>query len=134
MADFIQAIKWLKDGKKVKKNGMSKNVYLFMKDDAIKHRGFFEEESNADNFSFYDDLIEGNDWEIYEEIKTLSDTIQPYNFIDYSEPNVVTVPELKNSIQQLIKDYRTNTNGDFIKALRDIFGEKLLRDNQKWKN
>jgi hypothetical protein len=67
MADFLQAVKWMREGKQVRKGSMIKDVYLFIKGDRIYHRGATDFNENCKEMIPYASFIENENWEIYEE-------------------------------------------------------------------
>ena len=78
MSDFNQAIVWLKEGKKVRRNYWSNknyNVFMFGKYIYSKH----DKESPKEHFPFTLEDIEAEDWEIYCEEHKFFDKNINYN-------------------------------------------------------
>jgi len=65
MANFEQAIKWLRAGKKVKTKTMLENTYLFIRDNLVLHRGACEEEDDACTLRLFVDWLKNKSWEIF---------------------------------------------------------------------
>jgi len=95
MANFMQAIKWMKEGKKVRREPQWHDVYYALKDDneIIKQ-------------NFHDDIlldlrdIEATDWEIYEEEWNLADE----KYIESNDRKFKTIEDIKTFIQKVKED------------------------------
>ncbi len=75
MADFVQAIKWMKEGKKVTRPAYLKGVYFELHDEFSIHKIDGKYRKDYTNELFIKDF-ESINWKIYEEESNLSDQIQ----------------------------------------------------------
>jgi len=66
MADFNQAIEWLKEGKKVKRKCWGDNSYIVENLSSISASFKFE---NGEDLWLSREMFESTDWEIFEEDK-----------------------------------------------------------------
>ncbi|MCK5625037.1 hypothetical protein KAI04_04295 [Candidatus Pacearchaeota archaeon] len=112
MADFQQAIKWIKEGKKVRR----KNGGWFLK--SQKMLNLYKTETGElcvhQEFSIPD--FEATDWEIYEEIEKLSDR----------ECNILTnICDLDDLIPTDIKDIKINLPKESMQFRKGFFKDDV---------
>ena len=155
MSDFQQAIKWLKEGKKIKRK-LWQGSHLFLDitdgDGNFKIRGDMHTTSE-NGLNYYS--IEATDWEIYEEKESLSDKMFDTEGLlgrkifvrDVKEKVQNAQKRLKKEINKIIKDIKdvkekkvdcyvsleTYTNNviislpyEFDKVFKEEFGDKLI--------
>jgi len=131
MADFKQAIKWLREGKKVRRGGWYKEL-VAVNADCI--RLTFEDRKSNLGLGCAD--CEATDWEIYEEEKkeSLSDKIM--NSFGYPEGTIKTqdVKEKIQNAQRRLKEdllingtYHRVINEKVDKVFQEEFGDKLIK-------
>lgn len=97
MADFNQAIKWMKEGKKVKRKIWGNKYFICLSDDFFKQFLF---EKRIASFSLID--LESVDWEICEEEFSLSEQIEYYTKTTKVLQNhdVILVEDVKEFIRR----------------------------------
>ncbi len=116
MADFKQAVEWMKEGKKVQTISLD-FIYYYIYNNEIY---CWDIESNMKHHSQELRLefeIEATDWEIYKHTDTLSDKIivglgqngDPRTFV-----NGLYAEDVKSFIKQLKEKLRQDTNQDGI--------------------
>ena len=126
MAYFRQAIKWMEQGKKIKREKWDDLTWLYLDttggQDNHKIKG---DSPGTMEFLGYHSFI-ADDWEIREEPKeTLSDNIMNTEERGYDVPNCIPVGDVKEFIQQLkqrVKDKQIET---FIEDIDELVGDKL---------
>ncbi|MFW9872037.1 MAG: hypothetical protein ACFFG0_02970 [Candidatus Thorarchaeota archaeon] len=148
MADFKQACKWMKEGKKVRRklwNGENENYFLDNKNDVISSTNCYE--------PFRIDDFEADDWEkveIKEPTESLSDKIQSHlkttNCIGIEQThNFIYIDDVKYVVRKIlnlnefgIKNKIRAINGketngewfvsveDFKNKIKELVGDKLL--------
>lgn len=104
MADFIQAVKWMKEGKKVRTKIMVKNVYVYISCNRLFHKGCNSDSPLDSVWAF-----EATDWEIYKEKDDwkLSDEVDKECAVCGKEGNpcgVIFVSSVKTFIQKVKED------------------------------
>lgn len=106
MADFMQAVKWMKEGKKVIRKGMKINnelVILTAKKFSDRISISYIDENGTGTewaYTFKIDDYEATDWEIYEEdIRTLADKV-----FDRNGQRVYKERDVKTFIQKVKDD------------------------------
>jgi len=72
MMDIYWAIEELIKGKKVKTDAMHKNVYFFMNDGMLLHRGEYQSEETATYANLSDGFFSDTTWHLHEEHFNLS--------------------------------------------------------------
>ncbi len=100
MADFIQAIKWIKEGKKVRRENWGNQSYHYKLNNEYV-LPMSKDKPKPDNLI----EIEGNDWQIVEEEKTLSDKtkIIVNDFSAYYEEDVKKfIKDIKEDIEDFV--------------------------------
>ncbi len=106
MANFMQAIEWMKEGKKVKrKNWKQEGVVLLFdtKDGIVYQKIDFNHQGPRAHYNFDD--IEATDWEIYEEVEK-SMTPGQRMFFDRGVNHGIEIskPDLKEEKKNLSKE------------------------------
>lgn len=138
MADFQQAIKWLKEGKKVRRKYWNKDYAVYLSEGGI----WYKERDAEFRNTFYVGDFEATDWEIFEEkveLKTLKNIVNIMNS-DLEEYNRIgPTPFFRNKIKQEaindIKELKIGCRNS--KILRDILGthsEEAIIRYIMWKN
>ena len=91
MANFEQAVEWMKEGKKVRLRSWGENVYIYNDGGMIKH----STERIRETFSFFLTYFIATDWEIYKEEDN-------WNLADCEAPwkNVKGIDDIKTFIQK----------------------------------
>lgn len=129
MSDFKQAIKWLKEGKKVRRAKWKFGYELHFYDDGYRIAG--KSLPNTDDKDFFEvrcgsfkiEDFEATDWEIFEEEKeSLSDKIYKYAPGAVRCPDTIAVEDAKEKIQNAqrrIEDEDNDFKEDII-ALIEI--------------
>lgn len=117
MSDFKQAIKWMKEGKKVRlKNWGNKNLYGYSRNNWIH----FMDGGRDFDAHFLNEIstLEADDWEIYEEeegLKTLKDIESQF----HTPTDNIIGSELRQEAIKWIKSDRK-----FAEGLREGFVKK----------
>ena len=103
MADFNQAVKWMKEGKKVRRKKYVKTYFRF--------DGELNEMVNQDNYNFCANLkdLEATDWEIYEDGAN-------WNIIEYVRGQGLVFP-----VEKPLNKLKEKIIGDEMKAVNDLF-------------
>ena len=121
MADFMQAIKWMKKGEEVRRPHWDKDLHWKEKLNVINN--CLEGDNPCLDFTNY----EATDWEIYEEKKTLSDKIitQPTDFTSI-EP-ICLLKDVKQHLKEFIGTlFFERTEEQIKEKAKEIFGEGLI--------
>ena len=115
MADFAQAVKWMKEGKKVRRDKQ------FMIISIIDNRFISGERIYS---AEYED-IEATDWEIYKEKKTLGDEIINHHQLLCCDQASITraVKKLKEKLRDHPGCYPTELA---YKIINEVFGKEFL--------
>lgn len=128
MADFTQAVKWMKEGKKVRcaKWG-DENLHIYQE----KNFCTFVRDHEHEKVNWLcSNEFEATDWEIYgEKEKSLSDEIGTY-----VQSDAINVKYVKTAVkklkERLYEDPEACCHGvrerDAFKIIDKIFGEKLI--------
>ena len=127
MAGIFQTIKWLREGKKVRREGWKEGSYWVLGDDERINWKF-----EAAKVSIRQ--IEATDWELFEEKKTLSDEIFRDEDDDFIINDVICVSSIRRAVRELKKrnkEMHQITGVTFETAINDIFGTKLTEET-KW--
>lgn len=117
MADFKQAVQWMREGEKIRRSGLVFDTdYLIMGKEYVRHS-----RSEEEGYDWKMDDFEATDWEICEEKKeSLSeqrDSLGSSGNYWYHEDRV------KKSVRRLKKEmHLTFENGIIINK---VFGDKL---------
>lgn len=125
--NFMEAVKAMKEGNKVKIKEWGKHAFFCYKGCFI-----YDEEDKVPTMMC--NWIESTDWEIVEEKKTLSDLIVPkeHDTNNYDVPEHLKPEDVKEAIKEFIDTFTKLEVGHlhegvmFAKA-KEIFGEKLVR-------
>ena len=135
---FEEGIKEMLKGNKITTISMAKNVYLFIKNNKIMHRGACQSEEDYTEIycSYLQDILVGcykdEEWKVVEEKKTLSDKIVWFNQ-DTAEPS----PRgfyLKD-VKQFIKDIIDFIEGESFappnkegrsNKIKELAGDRLV--------
>ncbi len=126
--NFMEAVKAMKEGKKVKRkknygwHTMVNSTGAFIQ---IKEGEDGNSEVNERSFNLY--TIEATDWEIIEEKKTLSEDITKSNLCPIMTP-VIRVNKVKEKLKEFIDLIEKQSQLQFTKRAKEIFGDKLLED------
>ena len=144
MADFQQAIKWLKEGKKVRRSSWGNKTLYGYGEDFIH----FSDEGGDSNAHFLNEVLslEATDWEIYEELKvvkeSLSDKIERIEFPNGVFHEVCYTDAIKEKVQNAqrrlkeafpevinIEELMTSLHPPvMIDAIfKEEFGDKIIR-------
>jgi len=100
---FKQAIKWLKEGKKVRRSIWNDEQYIFLCDDSFEGRKILLQNNKEVHLKFKQ--FDADDWEIYEEKeKTLSDKIYEKSFGFDGKLHVEDVKESIGNIKREINN------------------------------
>ena len=124
--NFIEAIKMVKKGKKVRLPIWGENVYYYLNANngeiSLNDNGNNKTEAKIDIVE-----IECNDWQILEENKTLSDKIGD------ESPGCLTAEEVKEAIKEFVERVYTEVDvtenkklSDFWDIAKEIFGRRLI--------
>jgi len=130
----MEAVKAMKEGKKVTRPTFNEDNYLYLDGGIIKCK------LTKENAYFHYKSIQANDWEIVEEKKTLGDKIYNYSelhkWIETSEEDysknvklkvILRIEDVKEAIEKLfdIAGYPMSFN-DWKKRAKEIFGERFI--------
>lgn len=118
MADFIQAVKWMEEGKKVKNSDMGKDVYLFEENGKIYHRGLQDSKDDRVRMVPHTYFFK-SDWEIVGEKDDwkLSDQFELASDFGMSCP-VIDVEDVKKFIEKVKEDIMTLGADEFTRVRR----------------
>ena len=120
--NFMEAVKAMKEGKKVKRRGLYP-VYL------NNNNFVFHNEDEERDYTIDIGVIEATDWEIVEDKKTLSDKIISADGLHH-EVKVCIAQDVKEAIKEFIEwmnIHRLGINPDkYLPKAKEIFGERLL--------
>lgn len=122
--NFLEAIKAMKEGKKVKRKQWLEHHFLkthvWCKDFVVG--------TEEDNFlRFEKDAFLATDWEVVQEVKpeTLSDKIVPASIIEDTVCAVCMVGDVKQALKECLTRLK---EGEFHRnVFKEIFGEELLK-------
>jgi len=121
--NFMQAVKAMKEGKKVRRSRWGDQLCIFMNipEDTIKQGKPKCEESNPKEFRGYIIDFEATDWEIVEDKKTLSDEYMVVDLPSY-KGNVY----LEDKVKQFIKDIKEDMKETFpTPSIQDLICDKI---------
>ena len=110
MADFKQAVEWIKEGKKVRRPIWDKDNYI----ELVGTTRYIQDKYRVVEVNL--NMIEATDWEIYEEEDDWSLELEPYNFEE--------INKYVNGLNTPAKFEATGYRYDSIKKLK----EKILQD------
>ena len=115
--DFLEAVKVMKEGKKVKRQDFNP-IYLDEDGCIVVECGRPPHPKLSKDL----DTFEATDWEIVEEKKTLSDKIVGDDF---------SINDVKEAIKEFIEAIRymggdSNSEDDFKQKAKEIFGTRLV--------
>ncbi len=138
--NFLEAVKEMKEGKKVKRENWGKGTDVGFKlkkpqeiIPIILPNGELNKEGESVKLILSD--FEATDWEIYEEKKTLSDKItdtsQSASTSENTEFQTLKVKDVKQALKEYIDSFTRLVVGDLHKEImfakaREIFGEELV--------
>ena len=124
--NFLEAVKAMKEGKKVRREEWEKSHFLYIRKFKCNH--IIQE--NGEFREYYLSDIEATDWQIVEEKKTLSDKLSIVDqFGTVPSINHYNEKDVKEAIKEFIKRCQYD---DKIKILgldqvaKEIFGERLV--------
>lgn len=129
MADFIQAIKWMREGKKVRSERYLEGDHFYIENNTIMFFGPGWDEPEKTSFEDIEDF-EATDWEILQEKESLSDKIDDRDYKPIERHLVQrSVKDLKERIDKInlcsnasIQDYLIEAQDEVNK----VFGDKLI--------
>lgn len=123
--NFLEAVKAMKEGKKVRRSQWGKGVYLYCEESMIHH----SRKHIRDTFSIFIDWFEKTDWEIIdeksiEEKKTLSELAgeEWCKVKDVKEAN-------KKFIDWLLSLNYCPSKYQVEQKAKEIFGDRLIKSN-----
>ena len=108
--NFLEAVKAMKEGKKVRREAWHRSLYCVL---GVDIKVMYGVELYSSQLNCYD--CEATDWQIVEEKKTLSD--KQHNCY-YDEPDV------KEAIKEYLKGPAHDDDG--MSRAKQIFGERLI--------